>query len=141
MKMFVFFICSLFLMTGCCTAVKAVPARNGKIVVVKERRHRVPRRTIVLVGSRVKARPARSTVIYFNNVLYLFADGVYYKSVDQEYEVIKPQIGMIVPALPEDGVKEMKIKDEVFYSYGDVLYKKVVTKDGIKFEVQGFIDK
>lgn len=126
-------------MTVCSTTVKAVPVRNGKVVVVKERRHKAPRRTIVLVGSKVKVRPARSTVIYFNNVPYLFADGVYYKSVDQEYEVIEPQIGMIVPALPEDGVKEIKIKDEVFYSYDDVLYKKIVTTDGIRFEVQGFI--
>lgn len=29
----------------------------------------------------------------------------------------------------------------MFYSYDDVLYKKVVTTDGIKFEVQGFVDK
>lgn len=128
-------------MTGCSTAAKAVPARNGKIVVIGKHRHRVPKRTIVVVGSRVKVRPARCTVIYFNSVPYLYADGVYYKSVDQEYEVIKPHIGMIVPALPEDRIKEIKIKDEVFYSYDDVLYKKIVTTDGIKFEVQGFVDK
>lgn len=29
----------------------------------------------------------------------------------------------------------------MFYSYDDVLYKKIVTADGIKFEVQGFVDK
>lgn len=141
MKVIVCFICVLFLITGCSTAVKAVPARNGKIVIIGKHRHRVPKRTIVVVGSRVKVRPVGYTVIYFNSVPYLYADGIYYKSIGKEYEVIKPHIGMIVPALPEDRIKEIKIKDEVFYSYDDVLYKKIVTINGVKFEVQGFVDK
>lgn len=141
MKIFAFCMCISLLMAGCSSPVKAVPARDRRVVIVERHWHKKPKKVVVLVGNRIKVRPVRSVVIYYKSVPYLYADGIYYKSVDKEYEVIKPQIGMIVPTLPKKGIKKIKIKDEMFYSYDDVLYKKIVTADGIKFEVQGFVDK
>lgn len=66
---------------------------------------------------------------------------MYYKSVDKDYEVVNPQIGMVVPELPREGVTRMKIKDELFWVYDNVLYKEIPTSSGIKFEVQGFINE
>lgn len=143
MKVFVLLMCTAFLITGCCTTVKAVPARERRVVLVEQHRHRhkKPRRFVVVVGTRIKERPPRSVVIYYKNAPYLYADGVYYKSVNKDYEVIKPQIGMVVPELPKEGVTKMKIKDEVLYAYDNVLYKKIPTSSGVQFEVQGFINE
>ena len=144
MKVIALLICTAFMITGCgTTTVKAVPARERRVVLVEQYRHRhkKPRRVVVVVGTRIKERPARSVVIYYKDATYLYADGVYYKSVDKDYEVIKPQIGMVVPELPKEGVTKMKIKDEVLYAYDNVLYKEIPTSAGVQFEVQGFINE
>lgn len=127
MKVFVLLMCTAFLITGCGTTVKAVPAREKRVVLVKRYRHRhkIPRRV----------------VIYYKDTPYLYADGVYYKSVGKDYEVIKPQIGMVVPELPSKGVTRMKIKGEILFAYDHVLYKKIPTLRGVQFEVQGFINE
>lgn len=143
MKVFALLTCTVLLLTGCGTTVKAVPARNRQAVTVKKyrHRHRKPQKIVVVVGKRIKERPPRSVVIYYKDTPYLYADGVYYKSVDQDYEVIKPQIGMIVPELPREGVIKMKIKNEVHFVYDNVLYKEIPTSSGVQFEVQGFINE
>lgn len=127
MKVLVLLMCTAFLITGCSTTVKAVPAREKRVVLVKRYRHRhkIPRRV----------------VIYYKDTPYLYADGVYYKSVGKDYEVIKPQIGMVVPELPSKGVTRMKIKGEILFAYDHVLYKKIPTLRGVQFEVQGFINE
>lgn len=140
MKNVVLLMCMAFMVMGCSTPVKAIPARGGQVVVVERHRHKKPKKVVVVLGTRVKARPAKSVVIYYNRKPYLYADGIYYKSVGREYEVIKPQIGMIVPELPKRGVKKIRIKGEVLYSYDNVLYKKIVTSEGVQFEVRGFVD-
>lgn len=141
MKIFALLMCAAFLITGCSTTVRAIPARERRAVVIEQHRHRKPKRVVVVVGTRIKERPARSIVIYFNDIPYLYADGMYYKSVDKDYEVVKPQIGMVVPELPREGVTRMKIKDELFWVYDNVLYKEIPTSSGIQFEVQGFINE
>ncbi len=127
MKVFALLMCIAFLFSGCSTTVKAVPARERRVVLVKRYRHRhkIPRRV----------------VIYYKDTPYLYANGVYYKSVDKNYEVIKPEIGMVVPELPREGVTRMKIKDEILFAYDHVLYKKIPTSNGVQFEVQGFINE
>lgn len=141
MKVFVYFMCAQFLMTGCSTTVKAITTKKDKIVVIEHRHHKVPKRAIILVGSRIKKRPVRSIVIYYNSVPYLYANGVYYKFVNHEYEVIKPQIGITVPTLPKVGLKKIRMKDEMLYSYNNVLYKKIITSKGVRFKVQGFVNQ
>lgn len=140
MKVFVYFMCVQFLMTGCSTTVKAITTKKDKIVVIEHLHHKIPKRAIILIGSIIKKRPVRSIVIYYDNVPYLYANGVYYKFINHEYEVIKPQIGMIVPTLPKDGLKKIRMKDEVLYSYNNVLYKKFITTEVVRFKVQGFVN-
>lgn len=141
MRAIVLLLCSAFLLTGCSATVRAVPLRQRGVVVVKQPKHRKSQKVVVVVGTRVKKRPHKSIVIYHKNVPYYYVDGVFYKSVDKVYEVIRPQIGMIVPELPKEGVVEMRVKDELFYVYDGVMYKEVPTKKGIQFEVRGFINK
>lgn len=143
MKVLVLLMCTAFLISACSTTVKAVPARERRVVLVERHRHRhkTPRKVVVVVGTRIKERPVRSVVIYYKDAPYLYADGVYYKSVGKDYEVIKPQIGMVVPELPGKGVTRMKIKGEILFAYDHVLYKKIPTLRGVQFEVQGFINE
>lgn len=140
MKKMIWMVCAVWGLSGCSATVKAFPVQERRVVVVERRKHRKPGK-VVIVGTRIKQRPAKSVVIYYKDVSYLYADGVYYRPVDNDYEVIKPHIGMVVPELPEDGVQKIRIKDDIFYSYDDVLYKKISTRNGIQYEVQGFINE
>lgn len=141
MKAQILLICIMFLISGCSTTVKAFPGNNRRVMVVNQHRHRKPQKVVLVVGTRVKQRPSKSIVVVFKNASYLYADGVYYKPVDNSYEVVRPQLGMIVPSLPEYGVKRVMIKGEVLYTYDNVIYKEIPTKKGIQFEVQGFINE
>lgn len=142
MKTIVWLLCLSWLFTGCGATVKAVPSKKKRVVVVEQLRHKHPKkRVVVVVGSRVKKRPPKSVVIYYRDIPYLYADGVYYKAVDDVYEVIRPQFGMIVPELPEDEVQKVNLDNRTLYLFDGVLYKKVPTSRGVQFEVYGFIDK
>lgn len=143
MKILALLLCTAFVTTGCGTSVKAVPARSRYVVKTEHHRHwhRRPGKTVVIIGSRVKKRPAGSVTIYYRNASYLYSDGVYYKPYGNLYEIIRPETGMIVPKLPSHGVTIITVRGETLYSYDNVLYKKVATPDGTGYEVQGFINK
>lgn len=144
MKFIALFLSATCLLTGCSVTASAVTAREKRVALVKQHRHnpKKPKKKVVLVvGTKVKKRPAKSVVIYFKNIPYLYANGVFYKSVNKDYEVIKPQIGMVVPELPEEGVTKMRMKDEVLYVYDGVLYKQIPTTRGLQYEVKGFIQE
>lgn len=140
MKTIVLLISAMFFMTGCVTTLEASPKRDKRVIVVEQHRRKKPKKVIV-VGTIIKKRPAQSILIHYKDFSFYYSGGVFYRPVEDHYEVIKPQIGMVVPELPEDGVKKIVMKDEVLYSYDDVLYKKIVTPKGIKFEVKGFINE
>lgn len=141
MKTIVWLLCLSWLFTGCGATVKAVPSKK-RVVVVEQYRHRHPKKkVVVVVGSRVKKRPPKSVVIYYRDIPYLYADGVYYKAVDDVYEVVRPQLGMIVPELPEGEVQKVNLDNRTLYLFDGVFYKKVSTSRGIQFEVYGFVDK
>lgn len=140
MKTILLFFCVAFFISGCSTTVNAFPTRDRRVVVI-DKHKRVKPRTVIVVGTRIKKKPIKSIVIYYKDVPYLYSDGVFYKSVGNEYEVIKPQIGMIVPELPEEGIGKIVIKNEILYSYDNVLYKEIPTAEGIKYEIYGFINE
>lgn len=48
---------------------------------------------------------------------------------------------MTVPTLPKVGLKKIRMKDEMLYSYNNVLYKKIITSKGVRFKVQGFVNQ
>ena len=66
--------------------------------------------------------------------------GVYYRQVNNEYEVVEPSVGTVVPELPENDVEVVTIDGETYYEFDDILYKPLVTKEGVQYEVVGRLD-
>ncbi|MFI3304397.1 MAG: DUF6515 family protein [Rikenellaceae bacterium] len=90
-------------------------------------------------GLRVAILPALYTAFVFNNMRYYCSDGVIYSSVSgsNEYEVVEPQIGMIVPALPKVNVSQIMIDDKIYFEFEGYLYKQIPTEEGLMYEVVG----
>ncbi len=106
--------------------------RHRKKVVVKK----------VIIGTRVKARPVNCIVIRHNQIALLYAAGVFYRQINEnEYEVVRPEIGMIVPELPAYDVEQLKIKGKTLFLYDGTLYKQIPTTSGVQYEVYGFINE
>ena len=89
---------------------------------------------------RLAKRPHRCIVIRFRDVPYYYAAGVYYRKVGKEYEVILPEIGMQVPELPEYGVRTIETDAGIRFVYYRVINKSVQTKQGVIYEVVGFME-
>lgn len=72
--------------------------------------------------------------IRYNNVVYYYAHGNYYRRLpNRYYEIILPQIGMIVPALPSYNM--VRYNGRTYYAYQNYLYSRVSTPAGINFRV------
>lgn len=96
----------------------------------------------IVIGTRVKARSVNCIVIRHNQIALLYAAGVFYRQInDGEYEVVRPEIGMVVPELPAYDVEHVKIKGKTLFLYDGTLYKQIPTTNGIQYEVYGFIDE
>lgn len=115
--------------------------RQVAVIVKKPVRVSKKRPRSIIIGTRVPFRPVNSVAFYFNGIPYLFAAGVFYKECDNsEYEVIKPEIGMIVPQLPEYNVEQVTFKNETLFLFDGTLYKQIPTPEGVKYKVTGFIE-
>jgi hypothetical protein len=66
--------------------------------------------------------------------------GTFYREAGKEYEAVEPTVGAVVPDLPEHNVEEVTIDGKTFYEYDHILYKSIVTEDGLKYEVVGKLD-
>ena len=90
-------------------------------------------------GVRVSVLPIGFRNIRWRNSGYYYYQGSYYNRVDasNEYEVIEPRIGMVVPELPEENVEEVNINNQVYYEFDDYLYKQIPTQSGLQYEVVG----
>lgn len=98
-----------------------------------------PRHSSRHIGTRLNKRPHHSTLIRFHNVPYYYKDGLFYKKIHKIYEAVSPEIGMVVPELPENGVSIINSKNGPRYVYDGVVYKEIPTKKGLKYEVVGFM--
>jgi hypothetical protein len=88
------------------------------------------------IGYRIKVLPVGYRTIFYQGVPYYYYGGTYYVSTkDQSYITKAPISGMIVPDLPEDDVEEVKIGDQTYYEYDDVLYKSIPDSTGVKYQV------
>ena len=91
-------------------------------------------------GIRVKIIPSDFLTIMVQSVPYYFYEGVYYRNTnDDDYEVVAPPMGAIVPELPEYDVKALVIDGKTVFEYDNILYKPVVTKSGVQYKVIGTI--
>lgn len=91
-------------------------------------------------GLRIKVLPFGYRSVFIAGVPHYYYRGVYYMQRDNEYEVVEPKVGVIVPELPEDNVEEVTIDGNVYYAFDDILYKSIVTTDGVQYEVVGKLD-
>lgn len=141
MKKLITLFMSLVVVCGSISAcISCVPVKSGVAVNSYRKQHKKPKRKVVIVGSRVKVRPVHSVIVNFKNNPYLYADGVFYREIqDSEYEVVCPEIGMIVPELPQYNVRTMVVNGKTLFVYDDYLYKEVVTTAGTQYEIVGNI--
>ncbi len=82
----------------------------------------------------VTVLPHGYSPIRYNNVVYYYANGYYYRPTpNRYYEVVLPSIGMIVPHLPV--YQRVRYNGRTYYAYQNHLYSKVRTPYGINFRV------
>ena len=140
----------LTFLTSSCVAAAPLPERPRKhatvVVAGKPKRHvRKPAKVAVVkkvvVGTRVKAVPADRVIIYFNSIPYFYADGNFYRKISAvEYEVVAPQRGMLLPLLPHHA-RRIRLHGKPYFLSGDILYRKINTPAGIRYEVTGTINQ
>lgn len=140
MKAILWMATASMLLAGCgVTAASSRTVRGHRIVTV-DRRPCKSAKVVFVVGSRVPRRSVRSVVIRFNKSDYFYADGVYYRQEGREYEVIRPQIGMVVPALPRTA-ERIRLKGEELFLYDEILYKQIPTPSGLQYRVEEFMER
>lgn len=103
---------------------------NGSYVVVAPPR-----------GIRVNVIPRNYLTIMVGRNPFFYYEGVYYRQVptSNEYEVVDAPMGAIVPELPQDDVRAVVINGKTYFEYDNILYKAVVTQDGVQYKVMGTI--
>jgi hypothetical protein len=74
-------------------------------------------------GFRVRAIPAL-TRLMVRGAVYYYSAGVFYRNVEDQYEVIDAPIGAVVKELPEDA-EEMDFNGITTYELNETLYKAI----------------
>ncbi|QGY44625.1 hypothetical protein GM418_13415 [Maribellus comscasis] len=92
-----------------------------------------------LPGVVVTTLPVHYTVCYAGVNPYYYSDGIYYvkEAKTDAYKVVRPPVGTIVPALPEDA-KQNVLDGKVYFEFQTVIYKEIETEEGVRFEVVGY---
>ncbi len=94
--------------------------------------------TTLPFGIRVPIIPAIHSIFRFNNINYYSAEGVIYReTTNNQYEVVEPQIGMVVPELPMVNVNQVSIDGMIYFEFEGLLYKQIPTVSGVQYEVVG----
>lgn len=149
MKQFMGLLTLILMMTGCVSAAPVASHASQRVTVVTtspvHKIHPKPSKVVikktVIVGTRVKKLPAKGITIYYNRLPFIYVDGVFYKKLNaSKYEVIKPEIGMIVPQLPEYNVEKVCLKGENLFLFDNTLYKQISTSKGLQYQITGFIN-
>lgn len=111
----------------------------------KEQHHREPQRQSVKkyvkpkVGDRVKTISRSRISFSYKHKPYYFHQGVLYMLINDYYVVSELVKGMVIPDLPENELRMVKVGNKVYVEYYDVLYKPVKTRNGTQYEVVGWI--
>ncbi len=92
-------------------------------------------------GLKVSVIPAIHTIFSFNNRDYYCAGGVLYNATSSDsFEIVEPQVGMIVPELPEVNVREVSIDGTIYFEFENILYKQIPTTQGVQYQVTGTLN-
>ena len=86
-------------------------------------------------GFRVAALTGTLVRLSVRGTPYVYSEGVFYREVNNEYELVAPPEGAVVEELPEE-VEEVLLEDMTAYELYDTLYAK--TDEG--FEVIGTLE-
>ncbi|MFI3289615.1 MAG: DUF6515 family protein [Rikenellaceae bacterium] len=98
--------------------------------------------TVLPFGLRVPIIPAVHTIFRFNNINYYSSEGVIYQEAgNNEYVVVEPQVGMVVPELPMVNVSEVSIDNMIYFEFDGILYKQIPTVSGLQYEVVGTLSR
>ncbi len=87
-------------------------------------------------GFRVARLTGHLIRLSVRNNAFIYSNGIFYKEVNDEYEVVDAPKGAVLEELPEE-VEEMILDDMTAYELYDVLYAK--TENG--YEVIGTLDE
>lgn len=90
-------------------------------------------------GIRVAIIPAGFLTIMVRNLAYYYYGGAYYRLdvAQNTYEVVDPPMGAIVPELPQYDVNAVVVNGKTYLEYDGILYKSVVTDEGVQYKVMG----
>lgn len=90
-------------------------------------------------GIRVSVIPNGFFTINVGRVPYYYYGGAYYRRdiALNNYEVVDPPMGAIVPELPSEDVNTVVVNGRTYLEYDGILYKTVVTRYGIQYKVMG----
>lgn len=92
-------------------------------------------------GLRVTVIPPHSIAFRLNNILYHCCAGVIYREIaSNQYEVVEPTSGMIVPELPEVNVRKVNIDGKIYFEFDNILYKQIPTATGLQYEIVGSLE-
>ncbi|MDR3704819.1 MAG: DUF6515 family protein [Paludibacteraceae bacterium] len=92
-------------------------------------------------GIRVSLIPNGFLTLMVGTLPYYYYGGVYYREIATDnYEVVDPPMGAIVPELPADDVRAVVIGGKTYFEYDNILYKTVVTSSGVQYKVIGTLD-
>lgn len=93
------------------------------------------------IGIHIRILPVGYRRVVIGGAPYFYFEGVYYRQIGNEYETVEPTSGTRAPELPMDDVDKVTIDGQTYYEYDQVLYKPVVTDNGVQYEVAGKLDK
>lgn len=91
---------------------------------------------------RVSVIPDNYFAFRIGSLAYYYAAGAYYNydPVTLTYEAVEPPMGAVVPELPDYDVNTVVVNGKTYLEYDGVLYKAIVSDDGVRYKVMGRLD-
>lgn len=143
MRTFLFGICSCILLSGVNPVLGKAPSNNCEMAVTEHHgpKHNKHKKKVPPPPARhIKCKPSHFQPFYYKNIPYFYANGRFYREHERlGYEVMKPIVGMVIPFMPAQKMRKVRIKNRVLFLYNGVLYRKMLTPRGVLFEVWGFL--
>ena len=91
-------------------------------------------------GLRIKVLPPNHRKIMIVGKPHFYYMGTYYVASNNEYEVVEPVIGAIVPDLPEENVEEITIEGEKLFEYDGYLYQSILENGEDQYKLVGKLE-
>lgn len=143
MKTFLLGICSCILLSGVNPVFGKTPGNNCEMTVTdrhKPKHYKHKKKLPPPPARHIKYRPSHFHPFYYKNTPYFYANGMFYRENGRlGYEVMRPIVGMVIPFMPAQKMRKVRIRNKVLFLYNGVLYRKMLTPNGVLFEVRGFL--